>query len=199
VAATARGVKDVVQAVGGRPGATLEGLARDNHHPLGETFHTQGALRFGDHVAKLSLAPVSTEVTALTGQPVATEGFSAMRDAVVEHFTTHGATYELLAQLCTDLAAMPVEDAAVPWDAQHSPHRPIATLRFLPQPAYGPARQAYGDDVLSFNPWNGVEAHRPLGQIMRIRRAAYERSSRYRHEMNARPRVEPASLDDIPD
>ncbi len=199
VAATARGVKDVVQAVGGRVGATLDGLARDNHHPLGETYHTQGALRFGDHVAKLSLAPLSADVTALTGQPVSGDGFSALRDAIAEHFAAQGAVYELRAQLCTDLAAMPVEDAAVHWDPALSPHRPIATLRFAPQPVYGPARQVYGDDVLSFNPWNGVQAHQPLGQIMRIRRAAYERSSRFRHDMNARPRVEPTALNDIPD
>ena len=94
---------------------------------------------------------------------------------------------------------MPVEDAAVRWDEKVSPHRPIATLRFAPQDAYAPARQVYGDDILSFNPWNGVEAHRPLGQIMRIRRAAYERSTSYRHRMNARPRIEPDRLDDIPD
>jgi hypothetical protein len=34
---------------------------------------------------------------------------------------------------------------------------------------------------------------------MRIRRAAYERSTSYRHRMNARPRIEPDRLDDIPD
>lgn len=33
---------------------------------------------------------------------------------------------------------------------------------------------------------------------MRIRRAAYERSTAFRHEMNARERIEPNHLDDIP-
>ena len=150
------------------PGATLEGLARDNHHPLGESYHTQGAIRFGDHVAKLALSPASDNVRALTGQPVGKAEFSTMRDVLVEHFAGQGAEYALSAQLCTDLAEMPVEDAAVRWDEKVSPHRPIATLRFAAQDAYAPARQVYGDDVLSFNPWNGVEAHRPLGQIMRI-------------------------------
>ena len=55
VAGVARGAKGAVEALGGTPGATLEGLARDNHHPLGETYHTQGAIRFGDHIAKLRL------------------------------------------------------------------------------------------------------------------------------------------------
>ncbi len=34
---------------------------------LGETFHSQAALRHGDHVAKRSVVPVSPGLTALTG------------------------------------------------------------------------------------------------------------------------------------
>ena len=94
---------------------------------------------------------------------------------------------------------MPVEDAAVLWPDDLSPHQPLATLRIPPQDAYSPARRVYGDDVLSFNPWHGIREHQPLGSIMRVRIAAYERSTRYRHEMNAQPRVEPTSIDAIPD
>ena len=39
VAGVARGAKDVVEAVGKVPSATLE--VGDNNHPLGETYHTQ--------------------------------------------------------------------------------------------------------------------------------------------------------------
>ncbi len=144
IAGTARGAKKTVEALGMTPGATLEGLARDNHHPLGESYHTQGAIRFGDHVAKLALSPASDNVRALTGQPVGKADFSTMRDVMVEHFAGQGAEYALSAQLCTDLAEMPVEDAAVRWDEKVSPHRPIATLRFAAQDAYAPARQVYG-------------------------------------------------------
>ena len=199
VAAAARGAKDTLEAFGGTAGATLQGMARDNNHPLGESYHTQGALRFGEHVAKLAIAPASDDVRALTGQPFAEVDFSTLRDGIAQHFAQAGAEYELTAQLCTDLAAMPIEDAAVMWEESQSPRRRVATLRFAPQATYSPQRQVYGDDVLSFNPWNGIEAHRPLGGIMRIRRAAYERSTAYRHLMNARERVEPARISDIPD
>ena len=198
LAGVARGAKHAVEALGGTPSATLEGLARDNHHPLGESYFTQGALRFGDYVAKLSLSPASANVCALTGREVEGTGYSIMRDAIAEHFAREGAEYTLSAQLCLDLATMPVEDASVAWDPAASPHRPLATLRFGPQAPYAPARQVFGDDLLSFNPWNGIEAHRPLGGIMRIRRAAYERSSRFRHAMNDRPRLEPVGRDDLP-
>ena len=197
VAAAARGVKGAVEALGGTPNATVEGLARDHANMLGETFHTQAAIRFGDHVAKLSLAPLG-EVATLTGQPV-DPGFSTMRDAVVAHLARHGVSYELRAQLCVDPDAMPVEDAAILWDPDLSPHRAIATLTFAAQDAYSPARRVHGDDHLAFSPWNGVVAHRPLGGIMRIRKVAYESSSAQRHRLNALPRREPASLDEIPD
>lgn len=199
VAGVARGAKDAVEAVGKVPSATLEGLARDNNHPLGETYHTQAAIRFGDHVAKLSLVPKSPSVRALTGKSVGDVEYSTMRDVIGEFFRNGGAEYELRAQLCTNLEAMPVEDAAVLWEEDRSPHRAIATLRFDSQDPYSPPRQVFGDDVLSFNPWNGVEEHRPLGGIMRIRRAAYERSSAYRHARNDRRRIEPQALSDIPD
>ena len=199
LAGTAHGAKQLVESLGGTAGATLDGLARDNHHPLGETYHTQAAIRFGDYIAKLALHPASSSVRSLAGQPVEDVGYAGLRDAVSAHFASHGAEYTLTAQVCTDLAAMPVEDAAIAWRTDLSPHQPIATLRFAPQATANPARQVYGDDVLSFNPWNGVAAHQPLGGIMRIRRAAYERSTAYRHAMNAQPRVEPTQALDIPD
>lgn len=199
VAGTAHGAKQVLESLGGTPGATLDGLARDNHHPLGETYHTQAAIRFGDYIAKLALQPASHSVRRLTGRPVDDVQCASMRDAVRGHFAEYGAEYTLSAQLCTDLARMPVEDAAVAWPEELSPHRPIATLRFAPQSTAHPARQVCGDDVLSFNPWNGIVAHRPLGGIMRIRRAAYERSTAFRHAMNAQPRLEPSHPCDIPD
>ena len=157
------------------------------------------ALRFGDHVAKISAAPLSANVRALAGKEVGPVDDGTMRNLVVEHFRTAGAEYQLRAQLCTDLAAMPVEDASVLWPDDLSPHQPIATLRFPPQDAYSPTRRVYGDDVLSFNPWHGIQEHRPLGSIMRVRIAAYERSSARRHMLNAQPRVEPTLIEQIPD
>lgn len=198
MAGVARGVEAAIEAFGVEPGATLRGLARENDHLLGEIYHSMAAIRFGDYIAKISAAPLSENVQALMGKDVGTVTDSTMRDLVVEHFREQGAKYQLRAQLCTDLEKMPVEDAAVLWPKDLSPHQVIATLRIPPQDAYSPARRVYGDDVLSFNPWHGIREHQPLGSIMRVRIAAYERSTRYRHEMNAQPRVEPTSIAAIP-
>ena len=199
LAGVARGVESVVEAVGGQPSAMLRGLARSNAHLLGETYHSMAAIRFGDFIAKISVAPLSDNVKALTGKELGKVEDSTLRDLVVEHFRREGAEYEMRAQLCIDLDKMPVEDAAVLWPEDLSPQQPLATLRIPPQDAYSPTRRVYGDDVLSFNPWCGIAEHQPPGSIMRVRIKAYERSTRYRHEMNAQPRIEPAAIIDIPD
>ena len=142
--------------------------------------------------------PARVVLQDFTGVPCVVD-LAAMRDAVAGHFARSGAAYELRAQLCTDLDAMPVEDASVLWDPEQSPHRPIAQLHFDPQDAYAPARQVHGDVHLAFNPWNGIAAHRPLGAIMRVRKLAYESSSAQRHRLNAVRRAEPRSLAEIPD
>ncbi|MFC0432549.1 catalase family protein [Kutzneria buriramensis] len=184
----------------GRPSPPqIETLAAANNHILGETFHSMAALRYGDHVAKLSAAPRSTNVRALTGRPVDKKaGESALRDLVVDFFAHNSAEYELRAQLCTDIDRMPVEDASVLWQEELSPHQVVATLHLPAQDAYSDARRRYADDVLSYNPWHALEAHRPLGSIMRSRRSAYPRSSEFRHTFNGIEQHEPASIDELP-
>ncbi len=178
----------------------IEGLAAPSTHILGQTFHSMAAIRFGDHVAKISAAPWSDGVRALAHQPVDVAAHpSAQRNALVDFFCQQGAEYQLRAQLCVDVQQMPVEDASVLWDEALSPHQPIARLVIPRQNAYSPARRVYADDVLSFNPWHALPEHQPLGSIMRVRIKAYESSSAFRHAMNARPRVEPRDIGEVPD
>jgi hypothetical protein len=157
------------------------------------------AIRYGDYVAKISAAPRSDNVRALTGQPIRRKaGESALRDPVAGFFTQHSAEYTLRAQLCTDTGQMPVEDASVPWPEELSPHQTVAVLCLPAQDPYSDARRRYADDVLSFNPWHALEAHRPLGSIMRSRRAAYPRSSGFRHHVNGIEQHEPSGIGELP-
>ena len=184
----------------GRPlPPVLELLATANTHILGETFHSMAALRYGDHVAKISAAPRSAEVRALTGRPVGRgAGESALRDLVTDFFTQHSAEYDVRAQLCVDVDRMPIEDASVRWPEELSPHHRVAVLHLPAQDPYSDARRRYADDVLSFSPWHALEAHRPLGSIMRSRRVAYPRSSGFRHTVNGVRELEPSSIDELP-
>jgi hypothetical protein len=53
------------------------------------------------------------------------------------------------------------------------------------------------DDGMQFNPWHALAAHRPLGSIMRVRKAVYAMSKRFRAERNGIEIVEPRDLADL--
>jgi len=175
------------------------GITLPETHILGETYYTTAALRYGDYIAKLSAVPVSASLQPLVGKTIDSHDPSVLRDLIVEFFRQHSAEYELRAQLCTNLETMPIEDASIEWSQQESPYQAIAKITIPVQEAYSPARHVYVDEVLSFNAWQCLAEHRPLGSIQRVRRQVYEASSRYRHEMNQQPKVEPRSIEEMPD
>ena len=201
--ATTRLAGDALRAVGLADPAGVIGQAKPHVHPLGVTYFTAAALRYGDYVAKLAVAPASESLRPVLDAHVDTGDAFALRDAVVAFFREHGAEYEVRAQLCTDLETMPVEDGSVRWPEDEakggSAYRPVGRLAFPAQEAFSPERRVYADDLLTFTPFHTLPAHRPLGSIMRVRRAAYDTSSAYRHRMNARPRAEPRTIDELPD
>ncbi len=199
LSAVLRGAESVLEAVG-TESATLKSLGG---HPetnlLGETFYTMVPFLYGPYVAKLSVAPVAASLQALTDAPVAVNGHpNGLRDAVNAHFAAHGGEWEVRVQLCTDLDAMPIEDASVPWPEDRSPYVAVARITVGPQPAWTDARSAAVDDGMAFSPWHGLAAHRPLGGVMRSRKPSYEMSAGFRASHNGCPMHEPRSLDTLP-
>jgi hypothetical protein len=175
----------------------LNALGDAGNNILGESFYSEGAIRFGAYVAKLCAAPVSESVLQLTGQPDYKDDH-ALLDSVVAFFSKNAAEYELRAQLCTDLRRTPVEDASVDWPEEISPHQPLGRIMLPPQQADSPERRAYSDEILSFDPWRCLADHQPLGSIMRLRREAYRASRTFRHEKNEQPMKEPQDISEFP-
>lgn len=192
-----RGAEAALEAVGGQSTLlnTLGG-ARPVH-PLGATYYSQTPYRYGDHVAKFQLVPVSgikdyaAETINASGRP------DAIRTAVNELMVEQGGTWELRVQLCTDLEKMPVEDAAVVWDEKESPYRTVATLTVPPQISWEDPASDLLEDRLSFMPWHGLAAHQPLGGVNRARREPYQFSTEYRGRFNNCPIHEPAGLAEL--
>jgi hypothetical protein len=193
LSAVMRQVQKVIVAVTGQPNVTVATLGgQPETHILGETFYSQAPVRFGDFIAKISAAPVSPELTALVQAPLNVNGVpNGLREAVVAFFNKNGGVWEVRAQLCTDLEHMPIENAAIVWPEDVSPFRPIARITVKPQVAWSEARSAAVDDGMSFAPWHGLAAHRPLGGIMRARKAVYEAARKFRAERNGRVIKEP--------
>ena len=194
-----RAANAVVHAFGG-DSPTLGFFGHAKRNPLADAYFSQAAIRYGDHVAKVGVFPASLDLVAIIDQTLDTGADpDAFRTAVVTHMQAHGAEFELRVQLCTDLDQMPVEDASVPWPEEASPYVAVARLVLPAQDAYSPARQAYFDEVLSFQPAHALQAHRPLGSLMRARLATYQALSAYRHEQNHQRQVEPSGVDQVPD
>lgn len=193
LSAAMRQVQRAIVAVTGQPNTTVATLGgQPETHILGETFYNQAPVRFGDFIAKISVAPVSAELVALNGSPLDVNGIpNGIREAVVAFFKQCGGVWELRAQLCTDLNLMPIENAAAVWPEKLSPYRRVALIEVTPQTAWSEARSAAVDDGMQFSPWHGLAAHRPLGGIMRARKEVYAAARRFRADRNGRVIEEP--------
>jgi hypothetical protein len=184
----------------GLESATLKQMGgAANVHPLGETYFSQTPFRYGDHIAKFQLAPVSPALTRLTGDIVSTSGRpDALREAVREVLIEQGGTWELRVQLNRDLEAMPVEDPTKEWKEADSPFQTVATLEIPPQLSWEHGGSDAVDDALSYSIWHGIAAHRPLGNVNRARRDTYAHSAGFRRHFNGCPVHQPRALAELP-
>lgn len=195
LSAALRGAEAAVEAAGGQSSTLISMGGQPLTHILGETFYTQAPLLYGQYMAKLSCVPVAPALQALVGTKVDVSGKpNAFRDAIVEFFSKHSGAWELRAQLCTDLASMPIEDASVAWPEDQSPYVPVARITIPPQRAWSEAQIAAIEEGMAFSPWHGLAAHRPLGSIMRVRKATYEASAQFRSQHNGCPIHEPQTV-----
>ncbi|MBC7756004.1 MAG: catalase family protein [Bdellovibrio sp.] len=194
-----QGTEKLIEAVGGES-ATIKSMGG---HPetnlLGETYFSQAPILYGDYMAKISIAPACEALTQLKNAPVdLSDNPNGIREAVIDFFKLNTAVWELRVQLCTDLEIMPIEDSSIVWPEQVSPYVAVARITVKPQVAWSDARSSVVDDCMSFSPWHGIAAHRPIGSIMRVRKMAYEMSARFRTERNGLTIAEPVDLNNFP-
>jgi hypothetical protein len=161
------------------------------------TYWTMGAVRHGDYIAKVRFAPVPAFAEKVVQRDLdLMSAVEVYRPALVAELQARPYEFDIQIQLCADLAQMPVEDVTVEWPEQLSPFVTVAKLR-LPQQDISGADNLEKMDALSFTPWRVTTAHRPLGNIMRVRKEVYRHASILRHELNRQQRTEPHSADEI--
>lgn len=196
MSAALRGIESTVEAMGGESG-TLRSLGgHPLTHILGESYYTVVPMLYGAYYAKLGVVPVSPSLTALTGQALDLDDKpDGLREAVQAFFAEQDGVWEVRVQLATDVEKMPVEDASVAWPEDESPYVAVARIEVPRQAAWAPERIAMVDEGMSFSPWHGLAAHRPLGGIMRVRKPAYEHSAGFRAQHRGCPIHEPRAAD----
>jgi hypothetical protein len=165
-------------------------------NPLLSTYWTMAAVRHGDYVAKVRVAPAAESAAqAIHHELDLTSGPDVFGPALVDELRARAFDFDLQVQLCTDLDAMPVNEATVEWPEKLSPFVTVGRVHLPRQDLSRPESSEKGD-ALAFNQWRVTAEHRPLGEIMRVRRI-YAASARVRRTLNDQPQAEPASADEV--
>lgn len=132
-------------------------------------FHTCAPLTLGGTAAKLALFPQPT-----APRPVPS-GDNYLREDLVARVSEGPLSWSLRAQLFVDEQTTPIEDTSVVWSGPWHELGTFTIPKQDPSSAKGVEISEYVES-LSFDPWHALEAHKPLGAIMRARGHAYKAS-----------------------
>jgi len=155
--------------------------------PTQTTYFSVSPYKFGEGNAKFRVAPDPDNCPAYTLPQQNHDLPNFLRSALTQQLSTDRvpACFVLQIQRQDANKYMPIEDTSVEWREADAPFQTVARIT-LPAQDFDTPAQNLKCDNLSFNPWFGLEAHRPIGGINRLRKAVYESVSDYRHSHNAR-------------
>jgi hypothetical protein len=177
-------------------GAFLKAAQTPVGNPLLSTYWTMGAVRHGDHVAKVRVAPAAESAAQVIHRQLdLNSGPDVFGPALVAELRARPFDFKLQVQLCADLNAMPVNDVTVEWPENLSPFVTVARVHLPRQDASDPETSDQAD-ALAFNQWRVTEEHRPLGEIMQVRQI-YSASAKVRRTLNHQPQTEPTSPESV--
>jgi hypothetical protein len=165
-------------------------------NPLLTSYWTMAAVRHGDYVAKVRITPAAESAAQVIHRELDLQsGPDVFGPTLVDELQARAFDFDLQVQLCTDLDAMPVNDVTVEWPETLSPFVTVGRVHLLRQDISRPENVEQGD-ALAFNQWRVTADHRPLGEIMELRRI-YSASAKVRRTLNHQPQTEPASADEV--
>jgi hypothetical protein len=157
--------------------------------PLHATYHSMTPYQFGaDKVVRYKATPMNIP------RPVAPHHSEMRRDDFLHESllaeldsTRHDAEDKAVFDFSVQVrhAARPddVEDASCLWERGSDKTISLGRIEIPVQTFDGPDQISTCED-LSFNPWNSLSEHRPLGGLNRMRLAVYLASMQVRHRLN---------------
>jgi len=131
----------------------------------------------GKQVVKYSVIPCSDYQTTEAVE----SGPNQLRAALKAHLQRGPARFEFAVQKQIDLDSMPIEDASVIWDEATSPFQTLATITIEDQDFDDPD-SLMACERSSFNPWQSLAAHEPLGRMNQVRRLVYANAAAVRNK-----------------
>ncbi|GAA0447930.1 hypothetical protein Ade02nite_60500 [Paractinoplanes deccanensis] len=132
-----------------------------------ETYWSRIPIAWGDEAVHYLLRPAPGTLLAAPR-----DGFDFLRAEMTSRLRTADVRFELCVKRYRDDRSTPIEDAAVPW---RTPEEPVAVLTI-----HSGATDDEAVHALRFNPWNTTEEFRPLGNLNRVRKSAYDVSAAHR-------------------
>lgn len=155
--------------------------ARKKHlSPLDIRYWSTVPFRLGKmdgQVVKYSVIPCSKYAAT----QAVNAGANQLRAAVKSHLQQEPACFHFAVQKQTDPAIMPIEDASAIWDEQVSPFHTVATIKIENQDFDNP-ESLTSCERSSFNPWQSLAEHEPLGRMNEVRRSVYDNAAKLRDQ-----------------
>jgi len=158
----------------------LETLKKPPGSPLWSSYFSNTAYKLGPHNIKFSAQPCQPGASKY---PVDETDPDFMRHNLARELAEEEGCFDFKIQLQDPASNMPIEDPSIEWSESDSPYIPVARIR-IPEQEFSSEEQMQFCENLSFSPWHALEAHKPIGQFNRIRKAVYKASSEYRHKHN---------------
>jgi len=149
-----------------------------HHNPFAIRYWSTTPFRLGED----DRAAVKYSVTPCQGNPQPAEqpsGPNQLRAAMQAQLALAPVCLEFGVQRRTDPAHMPIEDASVIWDEGRSPFLAVATIT-IPQQDFQSAKALADCEKISFNPWQSLAEHQPLGRMNAVRRDTYRHAAHVR-------------------
>jgi Animal haem peroxidase len=147
-----------------------------------ESYWSRGAISWGDLAVRYLLRPAPGTPEA-PNPPAKDPEF--LSKEVTERLAKGDIQFELCLQRYVDDRVTPIEDTSVEWSEAKAVPVPVALLTIRSADAGTAAARvlARSIDGLAFNPWNTTEEFRPLGNLNRARKSAYDAGASHRLAM----------------
>jgi hypothetical protein len=121
--------------------------------------------------APIACGPYAVRVRLVPDAPPPQAPSADWSADMLAHLARAPLSFTMQLQFFVDEATTPIENGAQDWSEREAPYVNVARVRIPMQT--GDAALAAQIEAAAFDPWSALAVHRPLGEIMRARKAAY--------------------------
>lgn len=158
----------------------IDTLAPAAYSPLWDQYFSNTAYKLGPHNIKFR----AIACTGAIQSPAVDESDpNFLRNRIVSELAMSEACFNFQIQQQDTEQYMPIEDPSVLWKETEAPFQTIATIT-IPAQQFNNEQQRQSCENMTFSPWQTLAAHKPIGELNRIRKLVYTASAAYRHQQN---------------